>query len=62
MCDNLCECNEMEGRGLSLEELHMEDNQQSSRPSRQNLGIAEEGKLLYSQNWKGIAEADLMVK
>lgn len=34
----------------------------TSRPSRQNLRIAEEGKLLYSGNWKGVAEADLMVK
>lgn len=62
MFDNLCEYNEREGGGLSLEELHMERNIQGSRPSRQNLGITEEGKLVYSGNWKGIAEADLMFK
>lgn len=34
MFDNLCEYDEMEGRGLSLEELHMEENQQSSQADR----------------------------
>lgn len=62
MFDNLCEYNEREGKGFPLKELHMEDNEQSSRPSRKNLGITGEGKLVYSENWKGIAEADFMFK
>lgn len=34
MFDNLREYDEMERRGLSLEELHMEENQQSSQADR----------------------------
>lgn len=60
--DNLCEYNEREGRGLSLEELNMEDNKQSSRPSRQNLGITEEGNIAAAAPENSVLEEQLTMR